>query len=82
MLKCIKRRCVDEEEDSENERKLSEPRTSKAEKGVTDKKILLYSEVTWPWVVHGLETKIVHSLLEKTIKYGYGLGKVKSTLHN
>jgi hypothetical protein len=36
MLKYIKRRRIDEEEDSENERKLSQPRTSKAEREVTD----------------------------------------------
>jgi hypothetical protein len=32
MLKYIKRRRVDEEEDSENESKYSEPRTDKAKK--------------------------------------------------
>jgi hypothetical protein len=37
MLKYIKRRHIDEEEDSVNESKLSELRTSKAEKEVTDK---------------------------------------------
>jgi hypothetical protein len=42
MLKYIKRRCVDEEEDSENESKLSEPSMSKAEKEVSVKKIRLY----------------------------------------
>jgi hypothetical protein len=31
-MKYIKRRRIDEEEDSENESKLSEPRESKAEK--------------------------------------------------
>jgi hypothetical protein len=44
MLKYIKRRRVDEEEDRENESKLSEPSTSKTEKEVTDKKIRLYNE--------------------------------------
>jgi hypothetical protein len=67
MLKYIKRRRVDEE-DNENESKLSEPSTSKAEK-VTDKKLALTTTVTWPWVLHGLETKIarstVHCLREK-----------------
>jgi hypothetical protein len=42
MLKCIKRGRADEEEDSENESKLSEPSVSKAEKKVTHKKIYFY----------------------------------------
>jgi hypothetical protein len=41
MLKNKKRRYVDEEEASENESKLSEPSTIKAEKQVTDQKIRL-----------------------------------------
>jgi hypothetical protein len=32
MLKCVKRRRVDEEDDRENESKLSQPSMSKAEK--------------------------------------------------
>jgi hypothetical protein len=40
MLKYIKRSHVDEEEDSENESKLSDPSISKAEKEVTGKKNL------------------------------------------
>jgi hypothetical protein len=43
MLKYIKSRRVDEEEDSENESKLSESSTSKAEKEVTNKN-RLYDE--------------------------------------
>jgi hypothetical protein len=49
---------VDEREDSENESKLSEPSANKAEKEVTDKKIAFTTTVTWPWVLHGVETKI------------------------
>jgi hypothetical protein len=41
MLKYIKRRHVDEEADSENQSKLSEPNASKA---VADKKIRLYND--------------------------------------
>jgi hypothetical protein len=59
MFKYIKRRRDDEEDDSENESKLSQPSTSKAEKEVTDKKEFAFTTtVTWPWVSHGLETKI------------------------
>jgi hypothetical protein len=57
-LKYIKRRRVDEEEDSENELKLSEPSMSKAEKEMTDKKFAFTTTVNYPWVLHGLETKI------------------------
>jgi hypothetical protein len=60
MLEYIRRRHVDEEKDSENESKLSGPRTSKAEKEVTDKKFAFTTTVTWPWVLHGLETKVAH----------------------
>jgi hypothetical protein len=61
MLKYIKRRRVSEEEDSENESKLLEPSMSKAEKEVTDKKVFAFiTTVTWPWVLHGQETKISH----------------------
>jgi hypothetical protein len=56
MLKYIKRRRVDEEEDSENETKLSEPSTSKAEKEVTDK-FAHITTVPWPWVLRGPEAK-------------------------
>jgi hypothetical protein len=58
MLKCIKRRRVDEEEDSENESKLLNPSTSKEEKYITDKTIAFKRTVNWPWVTHGLETII------------------------
>jgi hypothetical protein len=44
MLKYIKRSPVDEEDDSKNESKLSEPSTTKAEKEVTDNKIRLYND--------------------------------------
>jgi hypothetical protein len=65
MLKYIKRRRVDEEEDSENKSKLSEPSRSKAEKGVADKKYSFTTTATWPWVLYGLEPKIssFHSAL-------------------
>jgi hypothetical protein len=49
---------VDEEEDSENESKLSQPSASKAENEVSDKKIAFTTAVTWPWVLHGLEAKL------------------------
>jgi hypothetical protein len=48
---------LDGEDDSGNESKLSEPNTTKAEKEVTDKKIAFTTTVTWPWILHGLETK-------------------------
>jgi hypothetical protein len=48
MLKYIKSRHVGEEEESENESKLSEPSTSKAEKDVTGKKSRLYDDIYLP----------------------------------
>jgi hypothetical protein len=58
MLKYVKKRRIDEEEDSENDSKLSEPSKSKAEKEVTDKKTAFTTTVTRPLVLHGPETKI------------------------
>jgi hypothetical protein len=58
MLKNTKRRRVYDEEDSENESKLSEPSTSKAEKEVTHKKFAFTATVAWPRALHGVDTKI------------------------
>jgi hypothetical protein len=86
MLKYIKRRRVDEEEDSENESKLSTPSTSKAEKEVTYKKIRLYdSYLAMGFMWNGDENCPLAMCIvcgEKSNKYGYGPGKLKSPLHN
>jgi hypothetical protein len=78
----MKRRCVSEGEDSENESKLSEPRTSKAVRVVTAiKKIRLYNDRYLAWVLHGLETNISQFHCElcagKTNKHSYGPSQVK-----
>jgi hypothetical protein len=86
VLKYFKRRRVGEEEDSENDSKLSELSMSKAEEEVTDKKFALTTTVTWSWDLYGLETNIFrfHCAFSagKNFKYGYGPGEVKLTLHN
>jgi hypothetical protein len=85
FLKYIIRRCVDEEVDSQNESKLSEPSTSKTEKEAT-KKFAFTTTFTWHgfymYGIRKLPASNVHYLREKTIKYGYGPNEVKSTLHN
>jgi hypothetical protein len=87
MLKYVKRRRVDREEDSENDSKLPDPSTSKAEKEVTNKensplqRYLLGHGVHMDWR-RKLPASIVYCLWEKNIKYGCGPGKVRSTLHN
>jgi hypothetical protein len=86
MLKYIKRRCVVQEEDSENESKLLAPSTSKAEKEVTDKKFAFTMTVIGHWFCMAwrrkLAASILHSVRGKTVTHGCGTGKVKSTLHN
>jgi hypothetical protein len=84
MLKYIKRRRVDEV-NSENESELSEPGTNKVEKEVTDKKFRLYNDsylaMGFPWT--GDENCPLALCIvcgEKTVRYGCGPGKVKSTL--
>jgi hypothetical protein len=87
MLKYIKRRRVVEGEGSENESKLSQPSISKAEKEMTDKKDRLYDDsslamgFTWTGD-ENCPLPLCTVCWENTIKYGYGPGKVKSTLHN
>jgi hypothetical protein len=87
MFKCIKRRRIDEEEDSENESKLSEPSTNKVEKEMTNKEIRLYNDsylamgFTWTG-----DENCPHPLCivwpggGGAIKWGCGPGTVKSTL--
>jgi hypothetical protein len=38
--------------------KMNQNYQSKAEKEITDKKFAVTTTVTWPWVLHGLETNI------------------------
>jgi hypothetical protein len=86
ILNYIKRRPVDEEEDSENESKLSESSTGKAEKEVTDKNSPLQRQLLGRGCYMDWRRKfpasIVHCLREKTVKYGCGPGEVKSTHRN
>jgi hypothetical protein len=83
MLKYIKRMRVDEEEGSENESKLSEPNTSKAEKEVTDNKIRLYSDIYFTWAGdENCPLPLCVFCGEKTTKYGRSPGKIKTTLRN
>jgi hypothetical protein len=68
MFKYIKRKHINEEEDSENKSKLSQPSMSKAEKEMTDKKLLLQHllghgfNMDWK---QKLSASVVHCLWEK-----------------
>jgi hypothetical protein len=65
MLKNMRRRCVSEGEDGDNESKLSEPSMSKAGREMTDitKKAFIMT-FTWPWGLHGLEMKLLCSFVQ------------------
>jgi hypothetical protein len=80
MLKYIKRRRVDEEKDSENESKKSEPSTSKAETKWLIKKFAFTTIVLGDGSYTHWRRKLC-IVCGKTVKYGCGTGEVKSTLH-